>query len=139
MSQALEAMDRNGIVLSVVTDANLDDVYEWAGARPGRFVPGVAVFNPAAADTAALRFEVEAGRLRVMGELATQYQGYPPGHAANEPFFALAAQLDVPVLIHTAGLADANARFRISHGHPERLEEVLAQHPNLRLWLENAA
>jgi hypothetical protein len=141
MALALDAMDRNSIVLGVVSDAGLSSVYEWANARPGRFLPGVAVFNPQSADTAALRAEFETGRLRVMGEIATQYRGYPPDDPANEPFFALAEQLDVPFLIHMGGVAGGSpmSAFRIAHGHPERLQEVLIRHPNLRIWLENAA
>jgi predicted TIM-barrel fold metal-dependent hydrolase len=136
---ALEAMDRNNIVLGVVTDANLEHVYQWANSRPGRFLAGGAVFDPLRADTAELRAEFEAGRLQIMGEIGTQYRGYPPDDPANEPFFALAEQLGVPTLVHVEGVAGASASFRISHGHPERLEEVLARHPTLRLWLENAA
>ncbi len=141
MRLALEAMDRNNIVLGVVTDANLARVYEWAEARPGQFLAGVAVFDPQRADTTELRIEFEAGRLQVMGEIATQYQGYPPDDPANEPLFALAEELGVPTLIHTEGIAGGSggSPFRIGHGHPERLQEVLVRHPDLRLWLENAA
>lgn len=141
MDLALAAMERNNIVLGVVTDANLAKVYEWAEARPGRFLAGVAVFDPQRADTSELRVDFEAGRLQVMGELGTQYRGYPPDDPANEPFFALAEDLGVPLLIHTEGVAGGTGRspFRIAHGHPERLQEVLVRHPDLRLWLENAA
>jgi hypothetical protein len=141
MELALAAMDRNNVVLGVVSDAGLSSVYQWASARPGRFLAGVAIFNPSAADTAALRAEFEAGRLQVMGEIATQYRGYPPDDPANEPLFALAEALDVPLLIHTEGIAGGSplSPFRIADGHPERLQEVLIRHPNLRIWLENAA
>lgn len=139
LNLALEVMDRNNIVLGVVTDANLERVYQWANSRPGRFLAGGAVFDPLRADTAELRVEFDAGRLQVMGEIGTQYRGYPPDDPANEPFFALAEELGVPTLVHVEGVAGASASFRISHGHPERVQEVLAKHPNLRLWLENAA
>jgi uncharacterized protein len=141
MHLALDAMVRNNIVLGVVTDANLDDVYTWTQAGQGRFLAGPAVFDPLRVDTAALRLEFQAGRLQVMGEVATQYGGFPPDDPANEQLFALAEQLDVPLLTHTEGLAGGSPRspFRISHGHPERLQEVLIRHPNLRIWLENAA
>jgi uncharacterized protein len=138
MALALEAMERNNIVLGVVSDGPLERVYEWAAARPGRFLAGAGIRNPAKVDTAYLRSEVEAGRLHVIGEIGTQYAGLPPDDPAHEPIYALAEALDVPVLIHTEGIAGASARFRIAHGHPERLEEVLLRHPRLRLWLENA-
>lgn len=138
MALALEAMERNNIVLGVVSDGPLERVYEWADARPGAFLAGAGMTDPTAVDTAHLRAEFEAGRLHVIGEIGTQYAGLPPDDPVHEPIFALAEALDVPVLIHTEGIAGSSARFRIAHGHPERLEEVLVRHPRLRLWLENA-
>ncbi len=137
MGLALEAMDRNNIVLGVVTDDALDRVYQWAEAAPGRFLTGAAVPSPSRWDTAFLRAEFEAGRLQVLGEIGTQYQGFAPNDPALDPFFALAEDLGIPTLIHTEGIAGASSQFHISHGHPELLEEVLMKHPNLRLWLEN--
>ena len=140
MRLALEAMDRNNIVLGVVTDADLERVYQWADARPGRFLAGAAVFNVARADTAALRAEFEAGRLQVMGELGTQYQGLASNDPENEPLFALADDLGVPVLVHAEGIAGGTGirPFRIADGHPEHLQDVVAKYPDLRVWMENA-
>jgi len=138
MGLAIESMTRNNIVLGMVTDANLNDVYEWVEADPDRFWAGPAIFNPAAADTAFLRTEFEAKRLQVMGEIAAQYQGYAPNDPALEPFFALAEALDVPLLIHCEGVAGASRQFQLSDGDPRLLQEVLERHPDLRLWIENA-
>ena len=138
MGLAIESMKRNNIVLGMVTDANLNDVYEWVEGDPDRFWAGPAVFDPANADTAFLRREFEAERLQVMGEIAAQYQGYAPNDPALEPFFALAEALDVPTLIHCEGIAGASRRFQLADGDPRLLQEVLELHPNLRLWVENA-
>ena len=138
MNLALEAMDRHNVVLAVVSDRNLDRVYEWTDAAPGRFLAGAAIGAPDRVDTTSLREEFEGGRLQVIGEIASQYQGFAPNDSALEPIFELAEQLNVPTLIHVEGIAGASARFRIAHGHPELLQEVLVRHPNLRLWIENA-
>ncbi len=138
MGLALEAMDRNNIVLAVVADHALDRVYQWAEAAPGRFLTGASVASPSRPDTAFLRAEFEAGRLQVLGEISTQERGFAPNDPALDQFFALAEDLGIPTLIHTEGIAGASSQFHISHGHPELLEEVLMKHPNLRLWLENA-
>ncbi len=135
---ALEAMDRHNVVLAVVTEMNLDRVYEWADAAPGRFFAGAAIGEPAQIDTAFLQEEFAAGRLQVIGEIGSQYFGIAPNDPSLEPVFALAERLGVPTLIHVEGIAGPSARFRIAQGHPELLEEVLARHPDLRLWLENA-
>ena len=55
-----------------------------------------------------------------------------------KPYFALAEELDLPVLIHTAGVGAPYPTFRSSAGHPLLLEEVLVRHPKLRIYLENA-
>ena len=52
--------------------------------------------------------------------------------------FALAHEMDVPVLIHSEGVAGASTQFRIAHGHPALLEDTLVKYPGLRLYLENA-
>jgi hypothetical protein len=138
LALALEAMDRNNVVLAVVSDGPLERVYEWVNAAPNRFLAGQAIFNPSAVDPTRLRAEYEAGRLQVMGEIAVQYSGVPPNDPSLEPFFALAEELDLPTLIHCGGVAGASPRYRLSAGHPEKLEEVLLHHPKLRLWVENA-
>lgn len=76
----------------------------WAGCTNGPphgrggFLAGAAVFDPTAVDTVCLRSEFEAGRLQVMGEISTQYQGYPPDDPVHEPISALAESLAVPTL-----------------------------------------
>lgn len=138
MGMALDAMERHNIVLGVVTDGALDRVDQWVAAAPDRVIPGVAINRPDRFDLNELRRDFRSGRLRVMGELTTQYGGFSPDDPALAPLFELAEEFDVPTLIHTEGIAGASSRFRISHGHPELLQEVLIRHPRLRLYLENA-
>ena len=81
---------------------DLDLVYRWVDAAPGRFVPapqwnGVTI----APDVEFLRGEYSAGRLEAMGEITSQYAGLSPADLAIQPYFALAEELDLPVLIHT--------------------------------------
>ena len=134
----LEAMDRNNIVLGFLSSWPLDNVYRWVEAAPGRFIASPAVEDPAEVDLRALRKGYEARRLRGMGELANQYAGIEATDPRMEPFFALADEFDVPVLIHHHGTAAPSAQFRISIGHPEQLEEILVRHPKLRLSIEAA-
>ena len=85
-----------------------------------------------------LRAEYLADRLQGMGEIGSQYLGIPPNAPILEPYFALAEELDVPVLIHMAGGGAPYPTFRLSAGRPLLLEEVLVRHPRLRIYLENA-
>jgi predicted TIM-barrel fold metal-dependent hydrolase len=72
-----------------------------------------------------------------------QYQGLSPSDASVDAYFALAEELDVPVGIHmgTGGGGRANIalpKFRGSMGDPLLLEDVLARHPGLRIWIMHA-
>src|SRR5262245_57945285 len=133
----LEAMNRHNIVLGFLSDP-LDNVFKWVDAAPGRFIAAPSFFDPSAADTARLRREYTAKRLGGMGEIASMYSGIAPNDPRLDPFFALAEEFDVPVLIHVEGIAGASQRFRIAQGHPQALEEVLQRHPKLRLQMEDA-
>ena len=133
----LEVMERNNIVLGFLSDP-LDQVYQWVDAAPDRFIASPVVFDPADVDLNELRQEYEAGKLGGMGELATQYSGFAPNDPELDRLYALAVEYDVPVLIHTEGIAGPSPDFRIADGHPELLQEVLEKYPDLRLYMENA-
>lgn len=134
----LEAMDRNNVVLGFLSQWPLDNVYRWVEAAPGRFIASPLIYDPSLIDVSELRAEYESGRLQGLGELALPYAGIPPTDPRLEPFYALAEELDLPVLIHHQGTAGPGENFRIAGGHPEQLEEVLIRHPDLRLYMENS-
>jgi predicted TIM-barrel fold metal-dependent hydrolase len=78
-----------------------------------------------------------------MGEVGLQYLGMSPSDMSVDPYFALAEELDIPVGIHmgTGGSGRANIttpKFRGSMGNPLLLEDLLARHPKLRLWIMHA-
>jgi predicted TIM-barrel fold metal-dependent hydrolase len=78
-----------------------------------------------------------------MGEVGLQYQGMSPSDMSVDAYFALAEELDIPVGIHmgTGGSGRANVmmpKFRGSMGNPLLLEDALARHPKLRLWIMHA-
>ena len=133
-------MDEFHIVKAFLS-GTLEEVYSFTAAAPGRFIPspmfpvyGINGFP----DIDSLRVEYAAGRLHGMGEITSQYLGIPPNAPSLEPYFALAEELDVPVLIHIGGGGAPNPTLRLSAGHPLLLEEVLVRHPKLRIYIENA-
>jgi predicted TIM-barrel fold metal-dependent hydrolase len=85
-----------------------------------------------------LRDEIKAGKIKVMGEIAAQYDGIPPNDPKLDPYFALAEEFNLPVHIHCLGLGAPNPTFRSQYGNPLLLEDVLVKYPNLRLFVENA-
>ncbi len=133
-------MDEFHIVKAFLS-GTLEEVYSFTAAAPDRFIPspmfptyGIEGFP----DIDNLRVEYVAGRLHGMGEITSQYLGIPPNAPSLEPYFALAEELDLPVLIHIEGIGAPSPNFRSSAGHPLLLEEVLVRHPKLRIYLENA-
>lgn len=139
LEKTLEVMNRYNIVKGFVSGINLDIVQKWAAAAPGRFIVAPFILKAGQLDPEMLRKEYEAGQLTGMGEIATQLTGLSPNDPALEPYFALAEEFDLPALIHTLGIGPYLPGFRSAAGNPLLLEDVLVSHPNLRLFVENAA
>ena len=138
LEAALEAMDRHGIVKGFLSALDSERMFRWVTAAPGRFIPSAFIREPGQPSISELRRLYEEGRLLGMGEIGTQYTGFPPNAPELEPYFALAEELDVPVLIHTLGVGAPEPGFRVAAGNPLLLEDVLVKHPELRLYVENA-
>jgi uncharacterized protein len=138
LKKSLEAMDRYNIVKAFLSGLDPAIVQQWVAAAPDRFIAAPFILQPGRPDPEMIRREYAAGRFSGMGEIATQLNGVPPNDPALEPYFALAEELDVPVLIHTEGIGPYLPGFRSSAGNPVLLEDVLVHHPKLRLFVENA-
>lgn len=95
-------------------------------------------FSIHAADSLKFRQELEEGNIELRGEIGVQYDGMAPNSKELEPYFSLAEEFDVPVLIHCEGIGGGDHRFNLSAGNPLLLQEVLVRHPNLRIYIENA-
>ena len=135
----LEYMRRYNIVRAVVTSHNPTELAKWQDAAPQRFIGGrswgSAETTPSLEE---LRKGFQSGLYGVLGEIGTQYSGVAPDAAELEPYFALAEELDVTVLVHTAGIGARVPTFKVAAGNPLLLEPVLKHHPQLRLYVENA-
>jgi predicted TIM-barrel fold metal-dependent hydrolase len=122
-------------------------VKKWMEAAPGRVIPGTS-FDGTGADTnfvpvEDLRKSFAQDGFKVMGEVGLQYQGISPSDPSLDKYFALAEELDIPIGIHmgTGGGGRANIalpKWRGSMGDPLLLEDVLARHPKLRVWIMHA-
>jgi len=141
LQHTLEYMDKHNIEKSIIS-WSLEHVYRWMDEAPDRFIPGVfiveSVLQQPYPDPDMLRDEIKAGKIKVMGEIAAQYDGVPPNDPRLEPYFALAEEFNLPVHIHCLGLGAPSPTFRSQYGNPLLLEDVLVKHPNLRIFVENA-
>jgi predicted TIM-barrel fold metal-dependent hydrolase len=141
---SLAALKRYNIVKAVTSGAPAS-VAAWREAAPDVIIPGVYVETlKSLPDLSALRSDIQAGRVKVLGELGLQYMGLSPADPRLEPYFALAEECDIPVAIHT-GLAAPGTpydpccpSFRVTLGSPLLVEDVLIRHPKLRVYLMHA-
>ena len=131
----LETMDRYNIVLGFLSDRP-DRVKKWIVESPGRFI-GATKFDPDW-NVDDLRKDYESGAFLGVGELGPLYWGISIDDPRLEPYFQIAEDFDLPVLVHLQGIGGPTKAFRIRTGHPELLEEVLRRHPTVRVFLENA-
>jgi len=138
---SLAALARYNIV-KACTSGPPETVAQWRAAAPARVLAGVYVDeNNPLPDLATLRADILAGRVHVLGELVLQHLGMAPGDPRLEPYYALAEELDIPVGIHT-GIGPPGMPylpglqgFRVTLGNPALVEEVLVDHPRLRVYL----
>ena len=143
LAQTLQALRENNVVRAVVSGP-LDLTREWVEADPERLIPGILLGEPRFGHTLdeitpeRIALEHRQGRLEVLGEITTQYVGLSPSDIRLDPYFQVAEEEDIPVLIHTAGLGAPTDGFRVAAGRPLLLEEALLRHPNLRIYVENA-
>lgn len=119
-------------------------LHRWVDAAPpGRIIPGIGISSAAEMTVEAFRDSLSSGFYKVMAEVAPQYQGLSPADPSLEPYFAVAEELNVPVGIHmgTGGNGMANItqpKYRASLGDPFLLEDLLARHPKMKVWVMHA-
>jgi predicted TIM-barrel fold metal-dependent hydrolase len=141
IEQTVAIVERHNII-GVLSGYNLKLVSRFQKAAPERFIPAYE-FNLDRKDilsSNALRLQIKAGAVKVLGEITNQYVGISPGDKRMEPYWALAEELDVPVAVHMGeGYPGApylnDPKYRAQLGSPFLLEDVLVRHPKLRVYV----
>ena len=141
LKDTVAAVERRNIY--GVLSGNPERVAAWRKAAPGRFWSGLGFRmsrNYSVGRVAELR---RSGKLDVLAEVSTQYEGIEPSDPRLVPYWALAEKLDLPVGIHV-GTGPFGVIYLDSPGYRARLhspltmEEVLVKHPKLRVYLMHA-
>ncbi|GAB3218166.1 amidohydrolase family protein [Algoriphagus aestuariicola] len=135
----METAERLNITFVASGDAEI--LHRWKNAAPERVVPSIGV-SPGMS-VQAFEDSLNNGFYQVMGEIAPQYQGMSPADMTLDEYFGVAEKLGIPVGIHmgTGGNGMANLtspKYRASMGNPFLLEDVLARHPKLKIWVMHA-
>ena len=145
LKDVLAEMERLNVTAVVMGDPK--SVQKWKDAAPSRFIMGTSftagMGGGQHVPVGDMRKAFTKDGFKVMGEVGLQYEGVSPSDPSVDAYFALAEELDIPVGIHmgTGGSGRANIalpKFRGSMGNPLLLEDVLAKHPKLRLWIMHA-
>jgi predicted TIM-barrel fold metal-dependent hydrolase len=146
LAETLAEMKRLNIVAGVIAGER-DIVAAWRGADPARFIPAANFFlddNPPPGERVGeLEARAASGETKVFAEITPQYRGMAPDHPSLEPFYAMAERLDIPVGIHMGYGAPGGPYwiyppYRAALGNPLLLEDLLARHPKLRVYVMHA-
>ena len=137
----LEAMERLNVTMVVSGDAGI--IHNWYDAAPDRIIPSLGISNANDMTVEAFEDSLSSGFYKVMGEVAPQYQGMSPSDMSLDAYFGVAEKLGIPVGIHMGtggnGMANINSpKYRASMGRPFLLEDMLARHPRLKIWVMHA-
>lgn len=137
----MTTMKRLNMTLVVYGDATI--IRNWKKVGGDRIIPGISVSSPTDMTVTAFTDSLSSGFYKVMGETAPQYQGLSPSDMSLDGYFAAAEKRNIPVGIHlgTGGNGMANLtspKYRASLGNPLLLEDLLARHPKLKVWVMHA-
>lgn len=130
--------------MTMVAFGDAEILHNWVNAAPpGRIIPGIGLSKASEMTVEAFRDSLSNGFYKVMAEVAPQYEGISPSDMSLDPYFAIAEELNIPVGIHmgTGGNGQANTyqpTYRASMGNPFLLEDLLARHPKLKIWVMHA-
>jgi uncharacterized protein len=142
MEQTLEILERRNIF--GVVSGPMERVSRWHAEAPDRVIPSLLLtLREGSPSPAEVRAMYADGRMAVLGEVTTQYDGVAPTDDRLAPYWALAEELDIPVGIHVGtgppGVIYLGASGYRAHLHSAMtMEEVLVRHPRLRVYLMHA-
>ncbi|MDF0692622.1 amidohydrolase family protein [Aquirufa ecclesiirivi] len=130
--------------MTIVASGDPQVIRNWKkAAAPDRVIPSIGFSSVSGISVQAFEDSLKTGFYKVVGEVGLQYQGLSPSDPSVDKYFEVAERLNVPVAIHmgTGGNGMANLtspKYRASMGNPLLLEDLLARHPKLKVWVMHA-
>ncbi|MGC4038278.1 MAG: amidohydrolase family protein [Chitinophagaceae bacterium] len=134
----------NRLNMTVIASGDAGVIRSWQkAAAPGRVIPSIGIGSTSEMSVVAFTDSLSSGFYKVMGEVAPQYEGLSPSDMSLDAYFAAAEKLNIPVGIHMGsggnGMANLTSpKYRASKGDPLLLEDLLARHPKLKVWVMHA-
>ncbi len=151
MRACFAEMQKFNIVKGVAsggTGDRLAAAMQWHDAAPDRIIAGAGVRgsdDTPLPELSVMRKAFADGKMRVLGEVTSEYAGLSLSDAKYEAYLALAEEFDVPVALHTGPMPPGTTfdpccrNARVSLGNPMQIEDALNRHPKLRVNLMHAA
>jgi predicted TIM-barrel fold metal-dependent hydrolase len=141
--ELFKTMNRLNMTIVVSGDASVIRAWKKASPTPERIIPSIGFSNDKGISVQAFEDSLKTGFYKVVGEIGLQYQGISPSDMSVDKYFEVAERLNVPVAIHmgTGGNGMANLtspKYRASMGNPLLLEDLLARHPKMKVWVMHA-
>lgn len=137
-------MEAHNIVLGMISARGNKDSLRWAQAAPDRFRVGYSVDCPSDIDIGELKRLLDSGDVQFVGEVGSQYCGFPVDDPSLAEQFDFAAEHDLIVQLHSHGSFNPRSAelygnvARLEHGRPTHIEELVIRHPGLRVYFEDA-
>jgi uncharacterized protein len=136
LDSTIAYMDKYNIVLAVLSGDDLDESYRWAEAD-NRFIIGPVIGEPGEVNLSRIEKDIKKGKIKIMGEITSQYYGYAINDPVLEPVMKLASTYNLPVQAHVTGTG-GGVNFPTAKGDPLLVSEVIQKHPNLKIYIENS-
>ena len=130
--------------MTIVASGDPTVIRNWKkAAAPDRVIPSIGFSSADGITVQAFEDSLKTGFYKVVGEIGLQYQGISPSDPKVDKYFEVAERMNIPVAIHmgTGGNGMANLtspKYRASMGNPLLLEDLLAKHPKLKVWVMHA-
>lgn len=157
----INVLKKHNVVISLVSITSPEQAIEWQ-ALSDKFILGAMMPCPRNSnspwyycfpktaglpDLEWLRKSVQSGVIGAFHEMMFNYDGSMPGDSKLEPYWTLAAELNMPVGVHSWSgpppgrsiRKDPNCcpNYNGDRGNPKHLRVVLDRHPNLKIWLQH--
>ena len=85
---------------------------------------------------------VKSGKIKVFGEITAVYKGTTLADSIYQPYLKICENYGIPVAYHSGGSSPTAHRtwpnYRIYHGDPLLIEDVLVKYPKLKVNLMHA-
>lgn len=132
MRESIQYFDQYDMY-SIVMTQDFNQIERWM-SHSHRILPGIQTGVSDFSKNKVAELAAN-GKVVVIGEIVTQYEGIAPNSEELDPIWELAVKHDLPAGIHLAGPGAPTKHYITGYGNPLLLESVLKKYPSLRIYI----